>query len=63
MARRTKRPPVTHTQTLDPVRRTCSSCGGTLWMAYHTGRTITTLERVCRLRLTIFQCHNPQCSR
>ena len=63
MARRTKRPPITQTQTLVPVRRTCSACGGTLWMAYHTGRTITTLESVCRLRLAIFHCHNPQCPR
>jgi hypothetical protein len=63
MARRTKRPPITRTQTLHPVCRTCSACGGTLWMAYHTARTITTLEDVCRLTLAVYQCHNPQCPR
>ena len=61
MARRTKRPPITRTQTLVPVRRTCSACSGTLWMAYHTRRTVTTLDSVCRLTLAIFQCHNRQC--
>ena len=63
MARRRKRPPITDTQLLRPVCRTCSTCGGTLWMAYHTGRTVTTLVSVCRLKLAIFQCHNPQCPR
>ena len=63
MARRRKRPPITDTQLLRPVCRTCSTCSGTLWMAYHTGRTVTTLASVCRLKLAIFQCHNPQCPR
>jgi len=63
MARRTKRPPITRTQALAPVRRTCSACGGSLWVAYHTARTVTTLEEVCRLTLTVRHCHTPGCSR
>ena len=61
MARRTKRPPITRTVDLAPVRRTCATCGGSLWTVYQTQRTITTLEDVCRLTLAVFACHNPQC--
>ncbi len=63
MARRTKRPPVTRTVNLVPVRRTCSACHGSLWVVYHTARTVTTLDDVCRLTLTVYRCHNPQCAR
>jgi len=63
MARRTKRPPITRTVTLAPVRRTCSSCGGTLWNVYETQRTVTTLDDVCRLTLTVVRCHTAACSR
>ena len=63
MARRTKRPPVTATHTLAPICRTCPACGGSLWVAYHRGRTVTTLESVSRLALTVVHCHNPACSR
>ncbi len=63
MARRTKRPPVTRTLSLEPLTRSCSSCGGTLWAGYATARTITTLHDVCRLTLSVRRCHNPQCPR
>jgi hypothetical protein len=63
MARRTARPPITRTQVLTPVARQCSACGGSLWMTYHTERTVTTLDSVCRLRLTVVYCHNTQCRR
>ena len=63
MARRTKRPPITRTVDLAPVRRQCSSCGGSLWVVYQNQRTITTLDDVCRLTLTVVRCHNPQCGR
>ncbi len=62
MARRTKRPPVTRHVDLAPVRRTCSDCGGSLWNVYQNHRTVTTLDDVCRLTLTVVRCHNPQCS-
>ena len=63
MARRTKRPPVTQALSLEPITRTCSTCGGTLWAGYDTARTITTLEHVTRLTLGVRRCHNPTCPR
>ncbi len=63
MARRTKRPPVTRHVDLRPVRRVCSACGGSLWAAYANARTVTTLDAVCRLTLTIVRCHTPACPR
>src|SRR3712207_2554786 len=63
MARRTKRPPVTRRIDLVPVRRTCSACGGSLWNVYQNQRTVTTLDDVCRLTLTVVRCHNPACPR
>ncbi len=63
MARRTKRPPVTRHVALRPERRECSACGGSLWAAYENYRTVTTLDVVCRLTLTIARCHNPACPR
>ena len=63
MARRTKRPPVTRHVDLRPERRACSACGGSLWAAYEHYRTVTTLDTVCRLTVTIVRCHNPQCPR
>lgn len=63
MARRTKRPPITRTLHLTPTRRQCSDCGGSLWNVYDTQRTVTTLEDVCRLTLTVVRCHNAACPR
>ena len=63
MARRTKRPPFTRTLSLEPLSRTCSHCGGTLWAGYDATRTITTLEHVTRLTLSVRRCHNPACPR
>ena len=54
MARRTKRPPVTRTLSLLPQR---------LWRLYQTQRTITTLEDVTRLSVTVVRCPNPACAR
>lgn len=34
-----------------------------MWVAYHTQRTITTLQGICRLTLVVRRCRNPQCSR
>ncbi len=62
MARRTKRPPITKTVSLLPVRRQCSACGGRLWHLYQTQRTVTTLEDVTRLTVTVVRCPNPACA-
>ncbi len=63
MARRTKRPPITRTVSLLPLHRQCSACGGRLWHLYQTQRTVTTLEDVTRLTVTVVRCPNAACSR
>ncbi len=63
MARRTKRPPVTRTLSLRPVCQQCSACGSRLWHLYQTQRTVTPLEDVCRLTVTVVRCPNPACPR
>lgn len=63
MARKRPRPNASVQQSLVPQRLTCWQCGGTLWMAYHSVRTITTLDGLCQLLLTIRRCHNPKCPR
>jgi hypothetical protein len=63
MARRTKRPPSTRTVSLLPLHQQCSACGSRLWYLYRTQRTVTTLEHVTRLTLTLLRCPNSACSR
>ena len=61
MARTTSRPTPTATRTLQPLGRHCPVCGETMWVAYHTCRTITTLEDVLHLPLHIRRCLNRGC--
>ena len=63
MARKQQREAPTRHQELVPLRERCESCGGTLWIAYHSIRTITTLDGLCQLLLTIRRCHNAVCQR
>ena len=49
MARRTARPQPTREIELPALTRTCPACGGPLWAAYKTRRTVTTLDGVVRL--------------
>ena len=63
MARRTKRPPITRTLSLLPERRQGAACGNRLWYLYQTQRTVTTLEDVTRLTITVVRCPNPTCAR
>ena len=63
MARKRQRPAPTRHEFLTPQRSTCWHCGGTLWMAYRSVRTITTLDGLCQLLLTIRRCHNLECPR
>ncbi len=63
MARRTCRTPVTVHQRVAPIRRMCSGCQAPLVGAYHTARTGTTLDSVCRLTLVVRRCHTPGCPR
>ena len=61
MARTTPRPPPTATRTLQPLGRHCPLCGETMWAAYHTYRTITTVDDVLHLTLHIRRCLNRAC--
>jgi hypothetical protein len=61
MARRRRRPPATRRAELEPVRTRCAGCGGPLWVAYHSRRTVTTLDEVVRLRLQVRRCVTPGC--
>lgn len=63
MARKRCREAPTGQRELIPFRETCELCGGTLWMAYRSVRTITTLDGLCQFLLTIRRCHNPICAR
>jgi hypothetical protein len=61
MARTTSRPVPTETQTLKPLLRSCPTCGGTRWAAYHPYRTITTLPAVLERTLQMRRCLNTAC--
>jgi len=62
MARRRRRPSATGFRDLEPVHTRCAGCGGPLWVAYHSHRTVTTLEEVVRLRLQVRRCVAPGCA-
>ena len=61
MARHQHRAPATMQRHLAPHRRACWACGHPLWMLYQTARTVTTVEGVCRLTLTVRRCVQPTC--
>jgi hypothetical protein len=63
MARTTRRPAATLSETLLPLAATCPGCGGPLWLDYYNRRTVTTLHGVVRLRLGIRRCHRHDCPR
>src|SRR5213593_4424810 len=63
MARRTPRLEATHEKTLTPLKERCEQCGQPLWVACHSHRTVTTLSGLCKLRLVVRQCVQPNCPR
>jgi hypothetical protein len=48
---------------LVPVIRDCPECQHRLWARYDNYRTITTLDGVLRLTLSVRRCNNPDCPR
>jgi len=48
---------------LAPQRQHCSACERRLWHLYQTQRTVTTLDDVTRLSISVFRCPNSACSR
>ena len=63
MARRSARRQPDQTLELPALTRTCPACGGSLWAAYMTQRTVTTLDGTVRLRLQVRRCRDPRCPR
>ncbi len=63
MPRVQRRATATANYTLLPVRTHCVACGQTMWIAYHTHRTVTTLEEIAHLTLGVRRCRNPHCPR
>jgi hypothetical protein len=63
MARRSARPQPDQALELPALTRTCPTCGGPLWAAYKTQRSVTTLAGTVRLRLQVRRCRDPHCPR
>ena len=59
--RKACRPAASAEQRLSPLRTQCVGCGQPMWVAYHTQRTVTTLQGMCYLRLAVRRCRNQQC--
>ncbi len=53
MARKACRAVATTEQMLTSLRIQCVGCGQPMWVAYHTQRTITTLQGNCCLTLCV----------
>jgi hypothetical protein len=63
VARRCRRPPASARRRLEPQRQHCWSCGGSLWVAYHSRRRVTFLEEVVQFTLVVRRCRTPSCPR
>ncbi len=61
MARRQRRPPASIEHTLTPLDSCCPVCGSLAPVAYHSHRTIATLDGLCRLTLVVRRCPTPTC--
>lgn len=61
MSRNQPRPEATSELRLEPLGEHCQECGEKLWVAYHSPRTVATLEGLVRLRLVVRRCVNPDC--
>ncbi len=46
---------------LEPYQRRCAGCGGLAHVAYHSRRTVATLNGVYRLILVVRHCQNEAC--
>jgi hypothetical protein len=61
MARRAGRPAASHEYRLEPYQRRCPHCGGPAHVAYHSRRTIMTLDGLYRLVLAVRRCQDATC--
>lgn len=63
MPRRASRPAASSHRLLEPEYRRCWLCERPLWVAYHSHRTVTTLEGLVSLTLVVRTCRNRDCAR
>lgn len=61
MARIVARAPATEAQVLETVQRVCWTCGGPMWVAYHSRRVVVTLQGLIAYRLVVRRCETPGC--
>jgi hypothetical protein len=61
MARRRARPAAARTHRLEPHQRRCAHCGGPAHVAYHSRRTVATLDGLYALTLVVRRCQAPAC--
>ncbi len=61
MARRQARPAATRAYRLEPYQRRCAQCGGPAHVAYHSRRTVATLDGLYALTLVVRHCQDPTC--
>ena len=61
MARRTARPAAPHEYRLEPYQRRCVHCDGPAHIAYHSRRTLMTLDGLYRLVLAVRRCQDATC--
>jgi hypothetical protein len=61
MARRAARPAAAREYQLEPYQRRCAGCDGPAHVAYHSRRTVVTLDGLYRLTLVVRRCQDPAC--
>ncbi len=61
MARRQARPAAPYQYQLEPYQRRCPHCAGAAHVAYHSRRTVATLDGLYRLVLVVRHCQDPTC--
>jgi len=62
VARIAARPSAGTVRVLAPAQQTCWQCGGPMWVAYHSRRTVATLEGLVALRLVVRRCEAAGCA-
>ena len=61
MARRQARPAAPRQYRLEPYQHRCAHCGGPAHVAYHSRRTVTTLDGLYALTLVVRRCQDAAC--
>jgi hypothetical protein len=62
MAKRKRRLDATIDHVLEPLRTRCTACGGPLWIAYATTRTVVTLDGPVHFTVKVRRCQTRTCA-